>query len=133
MEIPVQINAASEGRNEKGGEMWNTASLLNRPLLMFLSCLVICCYVLLAWVFKLTFYPGWTWRGFLLDLESLLGLGGLLLPVLFFFWKVYAGKSSEDSLMGWLRGGLSLGFAVPLFIMLWLCWFSLKWRGGVFR
>jgi tetratricopeptide (TPR) repeat protein len=55
-----------------------------------------CLYVVLLVGVKWEVYPGWTWRGYLTDVHSLVGLAAFAAGFLFWLFRVYRVKAIED-------------------------------------
>lgn len=81
--------------------------VLDHYRILLLGILGVCFYGLILDGFKLWLYPGWSWRGFLGDVKSLLGFVALLSPLLIYSWRLYRGKSPGESILGAFRRGLS--------------------------
>jgi tetratricopeptide (TPR) repeat protein len=88
--------------------IWTWARPFNRHKLTFLAALTFCSYGLIVLSLKLWVYPGWTWKGFLSDLKSVIAFGSLLTPLAVYYWIAKKGKKPEDTVIEALQRGISL-------------------------
>lgn len=72
----------------------------------------LCCYALLVVSLKLWAYPGWTWKGFLGDVKSAVGLTSLFSPVVIYLLIAYRKKTPGETIVEALQHRISLRFAL---------------------